>query len=113
VLILGAEATKTDHDSLIQNEEGADVDAIYAEVRAMHWHTAIPLYVLTGIKLDAPRSLASICRICSHRIGRGCKFGRDVSMNSLPLVDGESHASQNNCEKSWPPGSGRLLPRFP
>ena len=44
--ILGVEATKTEHDSLMQNEEGADVDAIYAEVNRTHWQTDIPLYVL-------------------------------------------------------------------
>jgi pimeloyl-ACP methyl ester carboxylesterase len=54
VQILGAEATKTDHDSLIQNEEGADVDAIYAEVRAAHWHTNIPLYVLCRGRTTTP-----------------------------------------------------------
>jgi pimeloyl-ACP methyl ester carboxylesterase len=44
--IQGVEAAKTDHDALMQNEEGADIDAIFAEVNATHWHTDIPLYVL-------------------------------------------------------------------
>jgi len=44
--ILGTEATKYDHASLMQNEEGADIDAIFAEVTAAHWKTDIPLYVL-------------------------------------------------------------------
>ena len=44
--IVGAEAAKYDHDSLMQNEEGADIDAVFAEVTASHWHTDIPLYVL-------------------------------------------------------------------
>src|SRR5207248_4968727 len=45
--ILGAEATKYDHDSLMQNEEGADIDAIFAEVTAARWNSDIPLYVLS------------------------------------------------------------------
>jgi pimeloyl-ACP methyl ester carboxylesterase len=46
IQIFGAEATKHDHDNLMQNEEGADIDAIFAEVSSTHWSTSIPLFVL-------------------------------------------------------------------
>lgn len=46
---------KSDHDSLEQNEEGADIDEIFEEVRAVHWHSNIPLYVLVhGIEKSPP-----------------------------------------------------------
>jgi pimeloyl-ACP methyl ester carboxylesterase len=54
--ILGVEATKTEHDSLMQNEEGADVDAIYAEVNRTHWQTDIPLYVLCRGRTTTPKA---------------------------------------------------------
>ena len=37
---------RREHESLMQNEEGADIDAILAEGKAIHWHTGMPLYVL-------------------------------------------------------------------
>lgn len=42
------ERTKRSRDGLMQNEEGADIDEILALVRAAHWHTTIPLYVLAA-----------------------------------------------------------------
>jgi pimeloyl-ACP methyl ester carboxylesterase len=46
--IMGPEWAKREHAELMQNEEGADYDAILAEVRAERWHDNIPLYVLAG-----------------------------------------------------------------
>jgi hypothetical protein len=47
----------------------------------------------------------------SAKSGKQAQPARDGSRASPPVgwkcTDGESHASQNNCEKSWPPGSGR------
>jgi pimeloyl-ACP methyl ester carboxylesterase len=45
--IEGPEIAKREHESLLQNEEGADVDAILAEASRTHWHSDIPLYVLS------------------------------------------------------------------
>jgi pimeloyl-ACP methyl ester carboxylesterase len=45
--ITGPEIAERAHESLIQNEEGADVDTILAEAKATQWHSDIPLYVLS------------------------------------------------------------------
>jgi pimeloyl-ACP methyl ester carboxylesterase len=45
--ITGPEIAERAHESLIQNEEGADVDTILAEAKATQCHSDIPLYVLS------------------------------------------------------------------
>ena len=40
------------HDGLMQNEEGVDFDQVLAQVRADHWRTNIPLYVLARGRVD-------------------------------------------------------------
>jgi pimeloyl-ACP methyl ester carboxylesterase len=45
--IVGSEKAEIDHDGLIQNEEGADIDSVFGEVKSLHWHTQIPLTVLS------------------------------------------------------------------
>jgi pimeloyl-ACP methyl ester carboxylesterase len=53
--ITGPERAKRDHESLMQNEEGVDADAILAEVRTKQWHSDIPLYVLaSGLDRQPP-----------------------------------------------------------
>jgi pimeloyl-ACP methyl ester carboxylesterase len=48
------ELAKRNRDELMQNEEGADIDGIFAQVRATNWHTNIPLYVLVQGRVRAP-----------------------------------------------------------
>ena len=52
----GPELTKRNHDELMQNEEGADIDQLFAQVRAEHWHSNIPLYVLAKGHVRPPPS---------------------------------------------------------
>ena len=40
------------HDGLVQNEEGVDLDQVLAQVKAAHWRTNIPLYVLARGRVD-------------------------------------------------------------
>ena len=40
------------HDGLVQNEEGVDLDQVLAQVKATHWRTNIPLYVLARGRVD-------------------------------------------------------------
>src|SRR6266446_1877126 len=52
--LMKPELAKRRRDGLMQNEEGADVDEILAEVRATHWRTNIPLYVLAKGSVRPP-----------------------------------------------------------
>ncbi len=54
------ELAKRSHEGLMQNEEGADIDAIFAQVRAEHWRSNIPLYVLAqGLVRPPPAEWSS------------------------------------------------------
>lgn len=44
--LMTPEQARHDHEGLQQNEEGVDIDEVFAEARASHWHSTIPLYVL-------------------------------------------------------------------
>jgi pimeloyl-ACP methyl ester carboxylesterase len=54
--LIKPELAKQDHDGLMQNREGADIDQILAKVRATHWHSDIPLYVLARGRVSPPPS---------------------------------------------------------
>jgi pimeloyl-ACP methyl ester carboxylesterase len=41
-----------DHDGLMQNREGFDVDRVLAAVRSLNWHTNVPLIVVAEGKVD-------------------------------------------------------------
>jgi pimeloyl-ACP methyl ester carboxylesterase len=58
--LTGPEKAKRSHDGLMQNEEGADIDGIFAQVRAEHWRSNIPLYVLAqGLVRPPPAGWSS------------------------------------------------------
>ena len=42
------------HNGVMQSQEGPDIEGIMAEVRAMRWHTDLPLYVLARGKATPP-----------------------------------------------------------
>jgi pimeloyl-ACP methyl ester carboxylesterase len=44
--LMTPEEAKRDHNGLMQNREGLDIDRILEEVRATRWHADIPLVVL-------------------------------------------------------------------
>ena len=50
--LLTPEQARHHHDGLVQNEEGVDMDQVLAQVRAAHWRTNIPLYVLARGRVD-------------------------------------------------------------
>jgi pimeloyl-ACP methyl ester carboxylesterase len=50
--LITPEHAKRRHNGLMQNEEGVDMDQVLAQVRAAHWRTNIPLYVLARGRVD-------------------------------------------------------------
>jgi len=45
--IIGRQKAQIDHEGLVQNEEGVDIDSIFESVKSLHWRTQIPLTVLS------------------------------------------------------------------
>ena len=92
--IEGSEIAKREHESLMQNEEGADADAILAEAKATHLHSDIPLYVLSrgsqklpanGLTQEQWDQLQEI-----HRAGQKDFASRSIN-SKLVVAEGSSH----------------------
>jgi len=65
--IIGRQKAQIDHESLIQNEEGVDIDSIFKSVKSLHWHTQIPLTVLSQGSIEQSGNELSPDQWAAHR----------------------------------------------
>jgi pimeloyl-ACP methyl ester carboxylesterase len=97
--LMTPEQAKHNREGLAQNEEGVDIDEVLAEVRATHWRSNIPLYVLVHGLVKPPPSDWS-----SDRWAKNTQLWRELqadharrSPNSKLIIAEESgHGIQND-----------------
>lgn len=97
--LMTPEQARHDREGLEQNEEGVDIDEVFAEVRAAHWHGDIPLYVLVHGRQRPPSGDRS-----AEQMAKMAEVWRDLQADSarrspnsrLVVAEKSGHGIQND-----------------
>ena len=92
-LLSPADASR-DHDGLIQNREGFDVDRVLADVRSLNWRTNVPLIVVAQGKVD-PNATEADKRESQVWRQLQSELVQLSSRGSLMIADESGHDIQN------------------
>jgi pimeloyl-ACP methyl ester carboxylesterase len=93
--LMSARDARIDHDELMQNREGFDIDRILRDLRNMKWHTDVPLIVIAEGRENPS---ATDAEIREARVWRELQsdLSRRSPRGSLVIAEQSGHNIQND-----------------